>query len=108
MSAELMSAIAGGVLSLLFSYVPGMNTWYAGLKSIYKRLIMALLLLLVAAAVFGLSCTDWAAAWGIEATCDQPGLQVMIGAFLTALVANQATYQISPEARAVTRVKETR
>lgn len=105
MSAELISAIAGGLLSLGFSYIPGLNVWFAGLESIYKRLIMAGLLLLVSAAVFGLGCTSWAAGWGIEATCDQPGLQVMIGAFIAALVANQATYQISPETSKVRTAK---
>lgn len=105
MSAELISAIAGGLLSLGFSYIPGLNVWFAGLESIYKRLIMAGLLVLVSAVVFGLSCTSWAAAWGIAITCDQPGLQMLIGSFLAALVANQATYQISPETSKVRTAK---
>lgn len=108
MSAEMLSAVAGAVLSLLFSYVPGLNVWYASLESIYKRLIMAAMLLLVAASVFGLSCTSWAAEWGIEVTCDQPGLQVAMQAFLFALIANQSMYLISEETKGVREAKATR
>ena len=105
MSAELLSSIAGGVLSLFFSYVPGANTWFAGLQPTAKRLIMLALLILTAGVVFGLSCTAWGPAWGFEISCDQGGAQKLVTAFFLALVANQATYGISPEAPAVTSVK---
>lgn len=101
MTAEQLSLIAGAMLSFVFSYVPGVSPWFAGLRSEYKRLLMAGLLLLSAAVVMALSCSSWGAGWGIELTCDQPGLQVLIQAFVWALISNQATYLISPETRAV-------
>lgn len=108
MSAELLAGLAGGLLSLLMSYVPGLNVWFAALDSVKKSLIILGLLLVVAAAVFGLSCAGWAAGWGIEQTCDQAGAQKLINAFVAALVMSQATYKISPEAQAVKVAKEIR
>jgi putative flippase GtrA len=101
MSPELLASISGIVISLVFSYVPGLNTAFAALRQEYKRLIMAGLLLLTAGAVFGLGCSSWGAAWGIQLTCDQPGLQVIIAAFVAALISNQAAYSITPLPNAV-------
>ena len=92
MSAEQLAAIAGVILSLLFSYVPGLSDWYGALDPTKKRLVMAVLLLAVAAGVFGASCGKLVA--GV--TCDKAGALALISAFITALVANQAAYQISP------------
>lgn len=108
MTAELLAGLAGGLISLLMSYVPGLNTWYAALDSIKKSLLMLAALAVVAGAVYGLSCAGWAAGWGIDQTCDQAGLQRLIGAFVAALVMNQATYKISPETNRVQAVKANR
>jgi len=93
MTPESLSAIAGMVLSLLFSYVPGLNDWYAAKDPTIKRLLMAGLLLLVAAGALGLSCAN--VITSIE--CSQNGLLNLVTTFISALVANQATYQISPQ-----------
>ena len=108
MSAELLAGLAGGLLSLLMSYIPGLNSWYAALDSVKKSLIMLGALVVVAAAVYGLSCAGWAAGWGFEQTCDQAGLQKLIAAFVAALVMNQATYKISPETNRVQVAKAAR
>ena len=108
MTAELLAGLAGGLLSLLMSYVPGVNAWYAGLTSVYKSLLMLSALVIVALGVFGLSCAGWTEGWGIQQTCDQAGVQRLIAAFIAALVANQATYKISPETNQVQAVKSQR
>ena len=36
-----LSLFAGALLSLAFSYVPGLNTWFDGQEPTTKRLIMA-------------------------------------------------------------------
>lgn len=108
MSVETLSAVAGIVLSLLFSYVPGLDVWFAALESKWKQAIMGVCILLVGSAAFALSCTTWGAAWGIELTCDQPGAQVIISTVIAALVANQAVYKISPETGRVTAIKAAR
>ena len=42
---EFLAAVAGVVLSLAFSYVPGLRDWYEALAGEFKRLIMAGVLL---------------------------------------------------------------
>jgi hypothetical protein len=92
MTASELSALAGVILSLAFSYVPGLSAWFGDKEPTVKRLIMAGVLLVAVAAIFGLSCAGVLTA----ATCDQPGAVGLAAAFLSALVANQATYLISP------------
>ena len=55
-SSELIVSIAGVVLSLLFSYIPGLRTWFAALVAETKQLIMLGLLILVTAAIYALGC----------------------------------------------------
>ena len=60
--------------------------------SLPVQLVMALLLLAVSASAFGLSCAGVIA----TATCTQAGAWSVLNVFIAALVANQATYLISP------------
>lgn len=78
MSSDKLSALAGVVLSLAFSYIPGLKTWFGGLSSTGKRLVMLAVL------------------------CEQRGAMEIAWAFVAALVANQATYQLSPASSAKT------
>ena len=94
MTAELITSVAGSVLSLLFSYIPGLNDWFNKLEGTPKRLIMLAMLLLVSGGAFGLGCAGW---FGVEVSCDQAGIEKMISAFILALMANQSTYAISPK-----------
>lgn len=105
MSAEFLAGIAGILLSLVFSYVPGLNEKYAAFAKETKQLIMAGLLALIALVIFGLSCTTWAAAWGINVTCNQAGAQELVTVFVAALVANQGLYMISPAVKRVRAAK---
>lgn len=98
MSAEFLALYAGSILSLLFSYVPGLSTWFDGLKSEVKRLVMLGLLLVVAVGVVALACAGYASDLGLSITCDRPGIAAVAQAFILALIANQATYQITPKA----------
>lgn len=91
MTADKLAYLAGVVLSLAFSYIPGLKERYDVLDGQYKRLVMAGLLLLVAAATFGLSCA------GIleDVTCSEQGLIGLAWLFIDALIANQATYLLA-------------
>ena len=93
MSAELLSSVAGIVLSLIFSYVPGVRTWYDQFNPDYKRLVMLVLLAVVAVGVFGLSCA-WLYQW---VPCDQSCGVKLVEIFVMALIANQTTFLISPK-----------
>ena len=96
MDANELSAIAAAVLSLLFSYVPGLDAWYAALQPAVKRLLMLALVLVVAAGSYALACYGWADAMGIGVTCDQEGALGLLRAVIAALVANQSIYLVSP------------
>ncbi len=93
MNATELSAVAGVALSLAFSYIPGLSGWFDEKDPTSKRLIMAAVLLVAVAVIFGLSCANVITA----ASCDQPGVVGLVSALIAALVANQATYTISPQ-----------
>jgi hypothetical protein len=101
MNATLLASIAGIVLSLLFSYVPKLSESFAVLDGVYKRLIMAGLLVVVAGFTFGLSCANVVS----SVTCDQAGAIGLLEALIAALVANQSVYAISPETKSVKEAK---
>lgn len=92
LTAESLTMFAGVILSLAFSYIPKLNSWFDGLQAEYKRLIMAGLTLAVAAAAYGLAC------YGIETgvTCDQTGVIGLLKAWLLTVIANQAAYALTP------------
>ena len=91
MSVEQLAAIAGAVLSLAFSYIPGLDEGFANLEPTHKRLIMGGLLVVVAVAVFGLSCGNLLA----SVTCDKQGALGLVNVLIMALIANQSVYQIT-------------
>lgn len=99
MTSEQLTAIAGALLSLAFSYVPGLRRRYEPLTETAKRLVMLVLLLLVAAGVYGLACTHWGVLLEIGITCDKPGLRRLVWALVLAIMANQATFFINPKKR---------
>lgn len=91
MTPEQLGAYAGIVLSLAMFYIPGLSDWYNGLTPQKQAGIMALLLLAVAAGIFGLSCANWYNA----VSCDVEGVKQLVNVFLAALIANQSTYLIA-------------
>lgn len=102
MNADLLALLAGAILSLAFSYVPKLRERWSAQDPEVKRIIMAGLLFLVAAAVFGLACAGWLASFlpGIAVECSQAGLLDLVRIYILALAANQSTYSISPQVKA--------
>ncbi len=94
---ELILAIAGIILSLVFSYVPGAKDWFDKLDGTKKRLVMLVLLAMAAGGMFGLACAGLGIELGLVVTCDRAGAIQMVMAFILAVTANQATYLISPK-----------
>ena len=93
MSAEQLGLVAGALLSLVLSYVPGLAPKYKALAGDQNRLIMAGLLLIVAVGAFGAACGNLVES---TVTCDQEGALGLVTVFIYALVANQTTFTISP------------
>ena len=92
MSSELLAGIAGIVLSLVFEYFPGLNSWYNALVDGKQKLIMLAALLVSALGVFGLACIGKSDL----VVCDVNGAWVLLEYFVLAVVANQATHRLSP------------
>jgi hypothetical protein len=93
MDYQLLSAVAGIALSLIFSYVPGVKGLFKSLAGDWKRVVMLVMLAVVAGGIYGLNCG------GILDTvsCDQSGAIAMVEAFVLALIANQSAYSITPK-----------
>lgn len=92
MTSEQLSTIAGVLLSLLFSYLPGLNEKFERLDRVAKRLVMLGLLLLSSGSVYALSCAGLLP----RVSCDQEGLWGLVEAFIGAMIANQSAYLLSP------------
>lgn len=92
MNSELLGAIAGVVISLAFSYVPGLKFWFGELEGDYKRLVMLGALAIVALGAFGLACLGQYS--GVA--CTQAGAWDLIYIFIAAAIANQSAYMLTP------------
>lgn len=92
MTAEQIAGAAGIILSLGFSFIPKLNTWYAGQTDQIKQAIMGGLMLIVGIVSYGLACLGWAEGFGIDVTCDQGGAIRLITALVSAFIANFVTY----------------
>ena len=96
MNAQTVSLIAGVVLSLIFSYVPGLNKRFVALQPDRKRLIMLASLAVAALGVFAVACSGL---FDVGVACDQAGAVELGVSFILAMVANQTMYAISPGAK---------
>lgn len=99
MDGNTLSMLAAALLSLLCAYLPGLSGWYAALDGVQKRLMMAGLLLAVSVGIVALSCAGLASELGLMVTCDTSGILLVIQYFLSALIANQATYMLAARSR---------
>jgi len=104
MTPDLLASLCAMLLSLAASYLPGFSAWYNGLEGLYKRLLMLGLLAAASLGCYGLACAGLAellaisgagSAGNFSLTCDTPGALALLKAFVAALIANQAVYQIS-------------
>ena len=90
MTPEKIAALAGIVLSLVFSYVPLLNDWYDKLTPTPKRLLMLALLVLTALGSLLYTCRADLSA------CVALNFETYLTALVAAIIANQATYTLAP------------
>ncbi len=95
MSSALLAAAGGSLLSILFSYIPGLSNWYDQQTGVVKRLTMLVGIVVVAVAAFVVTCSGIALPW--QVSCTQNGLADLGLAVFAALAANQTTYPITPK-----------
>jgi len=99
-----LSSALGVAVSLLFSYVPGLRTWYAAKEEDYKKLFMLVVLAALSLGIVLISCFDLVPL----IACSKAGIIDFVVVFVSALIGNQATYPISPKATDVRMLKEAR
>lgn len=88
MDSTQLAVVASALLSLLFSYVPGLSGWYDSQTSQVKALVMLALLFVVTAGSFGLSCYSPYAYF----ECSETGLWAAVEVFALAVATNQGVY----------------
>jgi predicted membrane channel-forming protein YqfA (hemolysin III family) len=96
MTGNELSTYVAIVISLVCSYIPGVKDAYDKLDATCKRLVMLILLAASTGIIFALSC------WGavkdyIPVECSTGGALSLLRAFIQAVIANQATFLISPK-----------
>lgn len=91
--ATVILGVLGVVLQLVFRYVPKVQAWYSAQTN--KGAWMLLFVVLTGAGYFGLSCTPYAAQFGISLSCDQASVFTLLKALFIMASTNQLTYLIS-------------
>jgi hypothetical protein len=97
MSPEELSAAAGVILSLSFSYIPGLHERYACLSPTHKRLVMLGLLGVAAMGAYALSCYGGSLGGPQPVECSQAGIWGLLKSLLAAVIANQCAFSVSPK-----------
>ena len=97
MTTETLVMVAGVILSLGFSYIPGLKEKFDLLTGIGKRLVMLCLLVLAAGGSYGLACAGWGSGLGLALVCDQAGALGLVKVLIMAIMANQGAYLITPQ-----------
>lgn len=97
LTAAVLLAVVGALLSVAFTWFPGMNTWYAGLDKDQQSAIMLGLLILAAAVMITLGCTGLIVVVGL--VCTPQGIFTVVinlgVGLVTAMMANQGTYGLT-------------
>ena len=95
-----VAAAAGTLLSLAFSFIPGLRQAYDALNDQLKALVMLALNIVVIVAAFGLSC--WGPYSYFDCTAVGAWVAVELAALVAvALVANQAAFHSTRRMAAV-------
>jgi hypothetical protein len=102
MTSELLVGATGILLSLLFSYIPGLNTWYAAKTEEFKKLFMLGALLITTLGVFGLGCAGvLTQLTGVIVTCTWASALDLLQLFVIAAIANQTAFKFTLKTRPV-------
>ena len=101
---ELIGAVVGVVLSLAASYVPRFREAWAQLAPDTKRGYMAVMIAAFGVLIYVLACSGS----GFWVACPAGGAWRLLSIIVSALIANQAIYPITPQTTDVKTVKEVR
>ncbi len=99
MTPEFIALTSGTILSLVFSYIPGLNVKFAALPEETKRLYMLVLNVFVVSVVFGLGCLGTLQITNF--VCDQNTIIQYAYLLILSMVANQSVFKLSPKTKGV-------
>lgn len=105
LTPEALGLWAGTAITLLFSYLPGLNTWYAGKTDAFKRLFMLGVLVVITAMIVLGMCSGLLMVTNL--TCHTASIGDLLNILILAIIANQAVFKISPPTQSVREVKAT-
>lgn len=94
-TTDVLSGIAGSLLSLILEWFPVVKDWYADKSPAIKRLIMILFLALAAVVLFALACAGILGALNWTLTCDAEGAWSLFRLFGVAATTNQVTHLLA-------------
>lgn len=97
-SAEFLASVVGVIISLVFSYFPKLKEAFAVISSEAKSGIMLGLLAIVTASITAL---DYFNVIDAGIAFDGQWVAHIVWVFISAVIANQATYKISPQTASV-------
>lgn len=95
MDSTALAALAGILLSLGFSYIPGLNSWYGAQSEQIKRLVMLGLVVLGGVGAFALSCYGPYTFF----ECSEGGFWALVEAIGLAVATNQGTYGLTKKVK---------
>lgn len=97
MTPEFLVLAFGVALSLVVSYIPGLNAAYAKLDGSLKRVVMLAGVIVIGASVYGMNCAGISWTGVPSVACTQQGALGVVEAIILAAVANQTAYALSPK-----------
>ena len=69
MTGSILAALAASLLSLFFSYIPGLKDWYSPLDPYAKRLKMLAQVVAVPLGTFSFACAGLTDNFSVKVTC---------------------------------------
>ena len=102
-SPEILISLSSAALSLLFSYVPGLNVWFAAKPEEMKKLLMLIMLAVVVFGIYGLMCAGVISVF--EMVCAISSLWTLLWYLILAVVANQGVYSVTTLPEVARKVK---
>jgi len=87
-SPDLLAYLLAGLVAVLFDWFPGLRERFDTLREMQKRTVMAVVLAVIVAGIFGLGCLGVLA----RMTCDKTQVANLAQVFLVAVGINQGTH----------------
>lgn len=93
LTSEIFVTLAAVVLSLTWTFLPGLRVQFAALASNIKAIVNLVLMAVLAVVMFLFTCSGWSPIEGV--VCSMDGAKALALLVFLAAVGNQVTYLLS-------------